>query len=333
MIGNAYHYFSRISVGRIQVELRHIRYFLAVVEESHFTRAAERLHVSQPTLSQQIRELEAELGAPLFDRIGKRVRLTAAGEIFREHAQRAAKEIEEARVAISELEGLKRGEIIVGVVQTVNTYLIPGVVARFSAAYPSIRVEVRELASGQIEAGIIAGSLNLGIGFVPPQDEKIEAERLFGEDLVLVVPSGHRLAERKRVRMRELDGEPLVMLSPAYCTRRLVDESLRESGARPRIMVEMNTIDGILATVREGGAATVLPALAAQGTSGVRAVALTEPTPRRAVGLMWLRGGYRHAAAQVFANAVADVTGLRLEREKCETGNPSRFGRQAAGRG
>lgn len=104
------------------MELRHIRYFLAVAEESHFTRAAEKLHVSQPTLSQQIRELEAELGAPLFDRIGKQVRLTAAGEIFREHAQKAANEIQEARVALGELEGLKRGEVTVGVVQTVNTY-------------------------------------------------------------------------------------------------------------------------------------------------------------------------------------------------------------------
>ncbi|MCI0748911.1 MAG: LysR substrate-binding domain-containing protein [Verrucomicrobia subdivision 3 bacterium] len=222
-------------------------------------------HVSQPTLSQQVRELEAELGVPLFDRIGKQVRLTAAGEIFREHAQRATKEIQEARVAIGELEGLKRGEVTVGVVQTVNTYLIPGVVARFSAAYPAIRLEVRELASGQIEAGIVAGNLNLGVGFVPPGNEKIVAERLFDEELVLVVPLGHQLADRKRVRVRELHGERLSMLSQAYCTRRLADEALRAGGAQPRITVEMNAIDGILATVREGGVATVLPALAAQG--------------------------------------------------------------------
>lgn len=298
------------------MELRHIRYFLAVAEESHFTRAAEKSHVSQPTLSQQIRELEAELGAPLFDRIGKQVRLTAAGEIFRAHAQKAVKEIQDARVAIGEMEELQRGEITIGVVQTVNTYLLPGVVARFSAAYPSVRLEIRELASSQIEAGILDGSIHLGVGFSPPANEKIAAERLFEEELVLVVPPGHRLAERRRVRMCELNGEPLVMLSQAYCTRRLVDESLRTGGAQARITVEMNAVEGILATVREGGAATVLPALAVQAANGLRTVALTEPTPRRTVGLLWRRDGYRRAAARAFAAELAAQTKTRLPQAR-----------------
>lgn len=296
------------------MELRHIRYFLAVAEESHFTRAAENLHVSQPTLSQQIRELEAELGAPLFDRIGKRVRLTAAGEIFRTHARKAVGEIQQARVAIGEMEGLTRGEVVVGVVQTVNTYLIPKTVARFTTAHPSIRLQVRELAAGEIEAGIVAGQLNLGVGFVPPTSDRIVAERLFEEDLVLVASAGHRLAHRQRVRMRELDGEPLVMLSTAFCTRRLAEESLRASGARPLITVEMNAIEGILATVREGGAATVLPALAVQGATDVKAIALVEPTPRRTVGLLWHRDSFRSAAARAFAAEIAGLSAQGLRR-------------------
>jgi len=105
------------------IELRHLRYFLAVAEASHFTRAAETLYISQPTLSQQIKQLEAELGTTLFDRIGKRVILTEAGEILRAHAQRVLVELEQAQ-AVQELEGLQRGELTVGTVQTVNAYMI-----------------------------------------------------------------------------------------------------------------------------------------------------------------------------------------------------------------
>src|SRR5271168_1313335 len=103
------------------MELRHLRYFLAVADRTHFRRAAESMHVSQPTLSQQIQQLEKELETILFDRIGKRVRLTVAGETFRHYAQRVLRELEEAQVALLELDGLKRGKLFVGAVQTLNT--------------------------------------------------------------------------------------------------------------------------------------------------------------------------------------------------------------------
>src|SRR5689334_20906248 len=112
------------------MELRQLRYFMAVAETNHFRRAAESLHVSQPTLSQQIHQLEKELGMTLFDRIKKRVRLTVAGETFRHHIQRVLHELDEAKVALLELDGLKRGKLYVGAVQTLNTYLIPPIIAR-----------------------------------------------------------------------------------------------------------------------------------------------------------------------------------------------------------
>lgn len=285
------------------MELRHIRYFVAVAEAEHFTRAAEGLHVSQPTLSHQIKQLEEELGAPLFDRIGKRIRLTPAGEVFREHARRILREVDSARAAIAEVEGLARGSLAVGAVQTVHAYLIPPTVARFSADNPAIGVQVRELAAGEIERQLSEGSLDVGVGFAPPAAAEIEAEPLFDEDLVLVVAEQHRLARRRRMRLAELDGERLVLLSPEFCTRRLVDESFREAGVAPRVPVEMNAIEGILEMVRGSGAATILPALALSNgnANGLRAVALSDPAPRRSVGLLWLRGAYRSTAARAFA--------------------------------
>src|SRR5215472_13601216 len=120
------------------VELRHLRYFLAVAEEQHFTRAAGKLHVTQPTLSHQIRELETQLNLSLFDRIGRRIKLTAAGEMLLPRARRVVRELAEAQIALDELHGLKRGALKVGIVQTVNACVIPEIVARFNASHPGI---------------------------------------------------------------------------------------------------------------------------------------------------------------------------------------------------
>ena len=120
-----------------QIELRHLRYFLAVADAAHFTRAAAKLHVTQPILSHQIRQLEDQLNLQLFDRVGRRVKLTAAGETLLPHARKVLSELDQAQAALGELHGLKQGLLRVGIVQTVNTCVIPEIVARFSAEHGS----------------------------------------------------------------------------------------------------------------------------------------------------------------------------------------------------
>lgn len=288
------------------MELRHLRYFLAVADAVHFTRASEQLYVSQPTLSHQIKQLEDELGTPLFDRVGKRVRLTTAGHVFSDYARRALREMEEAKVALGELDGLARGTLTIGVVQTVNCYLVPEAVASFNTAHPGVSVRVEELSDDEIERQLISGKVNLGIGFIPASSPEIITEPLFEEQLVLVVPESHKFARRRQIKVRELDGEPLVLSSDS-CTRQLTDDTLRDGGAVPRVAVEMSAIEGILATVRKGGMASVLPALALREAQGVRTIRLTEPTPRRTVGLLWHRTTHRCASTRAFAVQVADA--------------------------
>jgi LysR family transcriptional regulator, cyn operon transcriptional activator len=297
------------------MELRQLRYFMAVADTIHFRRAAEALHVSQPTLSQQIQQLEKELGTPLFDRIGKRVRLTVAGETFLHHAQRVMHELDEAQVALLELNGLERGKLYVGAVQTLNTYLIPPIIARFATAHPAVFLSVEELAASQIEQGLLCGRLNLGISFVSPAADDIGSEPLLEEELVLIVSSRHRLAKRTLLKMKELDGEPLVLLPTAFYPRQLFDEKAREAGARPRVAVEMNSIEGILAAIRTSGGATVLPTLAlTKKNTGLRAIPLIEPTPRRTVGLLWRRGGYRCRATNAFMKYAHAVVGENVSQ-------------------
>jgi LysR family cyn operon transcriptional activator len=284
------------------VELRHLRYFLAVADAAHFRRAAASLHVSQPTLSQQIQKLERELGTTLFDRIGKRIRLTVAGDTFLHHARRVLHELNEAQVALCELDGLKRGKVSVGVVQTFNTCLIPPIVARFAASHPGIFLSVAELTASQIEQELLRGRLDLGISFVEAATDEIDIESLFEDEFVLIVAAQHRLTRRKLLKMQELDAEPLVLLPTTYWIRERFEERAREIGIRPKVAVEMNSMEGILATVRICGGATVLPALAlATKEAGLRTIRFTEPTLQCRVGLLWRRDCYRSRASTAFA--------------------------------
>ena len=294
------------------IELRHLRYFLAVAEAAHFTRAATKLHVTQPTLSHQIRQLEGQLNLALFDRIGRRVKLTAAGEVLLPHARRVLRELEEAQSALSELHGLKRGELKVGIVQTVNACVIPEIVARFSAAHSGIKVTCVELSVEDIEAGLESGRLDLGISFLPTQRPSIDGEKLFTEELVAVLPAEHAWQKRRELRVAELATQPLVLLSSPYCTRQLVDRAFAQARIRPRVQVEMNSVESILSTVRQGRLVSVLPSLAmCQRDAGLIAIPLTKPTPRRSVGLLWMKSAHRRVAAQAFARVTEEVLAQR----------------------
>jgi LysR family cyn operon transcriptional activator len=291
------------------MELRHIRYFLAVAETLHFGRAAERAAVSQPALSQQIKQLEAEIGTPLFDRLGRSVQLTRAGTVFLKHARRAVRELDSAQAAIAAEEGLQCGTLPVGVLQTINAYLIPDIVSRFARAHPRVSLRVEELSGRQVEEGVASGRLDAGIGFVPPLLETLDSDPLFEEDLVLIIPHGHGLAKRSRIALADLAGEPLILLSQMYCVRELIDESFQKAGVSLSVAIEMNSIEGILATIRAGTRATILPrlSLGLKPTDQLRAIDLKNPTPRRRVGLLWRAGRYRSPAARAFAEQTRAV--------------------------
>jgi LysR family cyn operon transcriptional activator len=295
-----------------QIELRHLRYFLAVAETAHFTRAAANLRVTQPTLSHQIRELEGQLNLSLFDRVGRRVKLTPAGETLLPHARKVLHELEEAQAALNELHGLKRGLLRVGIVQTVNACVIPDIVARYSAAHTGIRVECSEMAVADIESNLSAGRLDLGISFLPPIQKGLAGERLFTEELVAVVALDHPLAKRRQLRVRELKSVPLALLPPKYCTRQLIDCAFAEAAVEPELRVEMNTVAAILDTVRRTQLVSLLPTLAlCQQDRGLKAIGLTEPKPQRAIGLVWLLGTNRRAAATAFAQVTKTVLAER----------------------
>lgn len=304
-------------------ELRHLRYFLAVAEARNFRKAAQNLFLSQPTLSHQIKQLEMQMGAPLFERLSRTVRLTAAGEIFRQRAIAMLRELEDARREIADLMALNRGELRIGIVSTVNVAVVPEAVGNFRNSHPGVSVAVRELPMELLEAELLAGNLDLGISFMHARHgTRLEMEMLFVERLVAVLPRDHPLAKKKSVALSRILAEPMVLLSHGFCTRELVLESVALQGLEQvlRPAIEMNSIEGVLATVRQTNMVTLMPESAVRWAAYpdlvVRPLAdKAQDLSFRRVGLVWVGGGHRTTAACAFATEVKAV--IRKEVKAC----------------
>lgn len=285
------------------MELRHIRYFLAVVSCQNFTRAAETVHVSQPSLSVQISALEEELGTRLFDRLGRKVVLTQAGELFRPHAERALRELEHATQTVQELNGAKRGRLVVGTLSTVNSYLIPPLASRFKQRFPGYQLQVHAQPSAEIVTALLANRLDLGICLLPVAHTQLTTIPLFDERLVRVAPSSYPI-RKPRLRMQELGGLPLVLMPADYCLRKMIESECAQAGVHPQVVLEMSSPEGILHAVTEGAGLTVLPELYVRlrlPGADVKTIDLYDPTPRHAVGLAYLTKRYQNLAAKEFA--------------------------------
>ena len=301
------------------MELRHLRYFLAIADTRSFTRGAERLHVTQPTLSHQIKQLERLIGTILFERSTKEVELTAAGRLFKPYCERILKEIESSELAISELEGLMRGTLRMGVFHSFSHSMLPPIMSEFALRYPGVHVTARLVPRVDMERDLLNAELDMAVAYITDDNEQIVADRLFDEELVLVVGSKHPLAGRKSMPMRELAKLPLVLLTPEFGARQFVDRFFASTGLRPHVVIEMNAIEPILATTRDSGLATVLSAGAIVEVTGLHIVRLTNPAPKRTVGILWRRNGHRSAAAERMADMIKVAYGDRKKAARHRT--------------
>jgi LysR family transcriptional regulator, cyn operon transcriptional activator len=297
------------------IKYRQLQYFLAAAETLHFSKAAESLFVTQPTLSHQLGELEAQLGVLLFERQGKAVRLTQAGEIFRDHARRSMEEIEAGLNALAELDGLQRGELRIGINQTFVTRLAPPILGEFLNQYPRIMLHVSDLTTRQIERELAEGQLDLGLAIVATATEEIEVEPILQESLVLVVKAGHALARHTSVSFGDLQGTALVLLKRDYATRQVIDSYFEQAGVEPLIACETNTIDLMRGMVSTSGLATIMPQTSVNGFGGLCTVPLVDPVPVRTSALLWPRHRPRSLAARTFAQLVRDHFAALSESE------------------
>lgn len=286
--------------------LRHIRYFLAVAEHRNFTRAAESLHVSQPTLSQQIRQLEDTLRTQLLDRSGRTVQLTDAGQAWMRYAKLALQDLDAGVRAIHDVRELSRGNLRLAITPTFTAYLVGPVVEAFHQRHPGITIDIRELTQDQVEAQLADDKLDLGVAFAPIGSADIEGQALFEETLSLVVGKTHwHASRRKALTGTDFGKEPLVLLNDAFVTRQYIDDHCARHRIQPKVVIEVNSISAIVEIVRRGHLATILPDRIAREHEGLHPVPLDPPLPTRTAAVLERKDAYRTAASRAFIALLA----------------------------
>jgi len=245
----------------VDIELRHLRYFVAVAEELHFTRAAQRLHVSQPPLSQQIKWLEARLGTPLFERTQRRVALTAAGAAMLPEARAALAQVEVALRAAQRAARGETGRLRIGFVPTADFTDFPKRIRSFRAANPDVEVDLHTLYSGELADAIRANRIDAGLLRQPFDSTGLATEVYLREGLVAALPKRHPLARRRSIRIRDLAGEPWILFprstSPGFYD--LLIAHGRRGGSEPRIAYESETLQTTLGMIAAGAGVSLMP--------------------------------------------------------------------------
>lgn len=252
------------------LEIRHLRYFLAVAEAGSFSRAADRLGISQPSVSQQMRDLEAGLRVSLFQRRGKRILLTSTGLIFEEHARALLRELENFLQEVSSEPGHLRGTLHLGVVPVLNVPLVPELMGMFARDHPGISLIVEEISSTEIETALEEGRMDVGLGFLTRHSPNLRYERLCTDEFALIVSESHPWSKRHVIPLSELHQQRLLQLPDSFVMRRMIDDVFRNHQIRPRIVAEINAIETLLRSLAPLNAAALMPKIALRGRQALK---------------------------------------------------------------
>jgi LysR family transcriptional regulator, cyn operon transcriptional activator len=286
------------------LEIRHLRYFLAVAEAGSFSRAANRLGISQPSVSQQMRDLEAGLRVSLFQRRGKRILLTPRGLIFQEHARAILRQLENFLQELSSEPGQLRGALHLGVVPILNVPLVPDLLGLFAADHPGISVIVEEISSTEIETALEEGRMDVGLGFVTRHSPNLRYERLCTDEFALIVSAAHPWSHRRVIPLSELHQQRLLQLPDSFVMRRMTDDVCRNHQIRPRTIAEINAIETLLRSLAPLQAAALMPKIALRGREGLnlKAIRLRGKKLGLEIGLLRLSDSSANSAVAAFTS-------------------------------
>lgn len=269
------------------MQFQQLAYVLTVAEEHHFTRAAARLHVAQPSLSRQVRLLERELGVELFDRGPgqNRVELTADGEMLMPFIRRVLADVEATTAEAKSLAGLTSGRLSVGATPSLATRFLPAALARFHARHPGIELFLVEAGSRQLVPRVAEGELDLALVVLPVTHRLVATTEMFEDRLVLAVAPDHPLAERRQIRVANLAGLPLVMFRDGYDLRASTLAACRDAEVEPRLITQGGEMDGVLAMVAAGIGAAVVPEIVIPTDGSLRSLRFVNPSLSRTIAL------------------------------------------------
>lgn len=276
----------------MDLDSERLRAFLAVARARNFSRAARRLGKTQPSVSQAVARLERDLGHALFVREGRTSHLAPAGRLLLEHAERIFEEMDRARARLSGLTELREGELVVGTSDTLACYFLPPVFAAFRARYPGVELRLENRPSPAVVAQVAERALDIGVVSLPVSgDERVRQQILAPYRDVVICPPAHPLARRRAVHVKALAAHPLLLLDRTTGGRAALDAAFVQAGVRPRVTMEMGSVEVLKSLVELGFGLSVVPALAVarearartlavldlRGLSGARSVALVLP--------------------------------------------------------
>ena len=270
------------------MEIHQLRYFVAVVEEGSFSRAAAREHVAQPSLSQQIQKLEAEIDQRLFDRLSRTVVVTEAGKCLLEYARKILIEIGEARRCLDDLKQDVSGRLSVGAILTMAPYVLPKLIGKFQARYPKVILEILEDTTERLASRLEDGTLDIAIMSTCQQSPTLKLHPLSKEALLVLLPNQHPLAKKKKISWSDLKSEKFLLLHEVHCLSAQVCQLLASHNLRPELALRGAQLATIGQMVATGMGVSVVPQMMVehQLPSGCVALPFTSPAPTREVNLL-----------------------------------------------
>jgi DNA-binding transcriptional LysR family regulator len=295
---------------------RQIQYFVATAENGAVSRAAHALSISQSTMAEAIRELEADLGFPLFERRAQGVELTLKGHQFLRHARKILADIAEARRALSGGEDVAAGRLAVGVTPLVAGYVLAEILARFRRAFPAVSLDIVEDARGYLEHLLVNGELDVGVivAGVEKDGSALKVESIETSRYRVWLPTGHPLAEAEQISVRDFAGDPLVLLNVDEIAE-AAEAVCRLAGVRPKIAIRTQSVEAVRSLVATGAGVAVLPDLTFRPWSlegdRIEARELVEPIPPVEVAVAWRRGAPLPRAGQQFVALARAFRGSR----------------------
>jgi LysR family hydrogen peroxide-inducible transcriptional activator len=298
------------------LNLRDLRYLVAVADCGHFGRAAATCFVSQPTLSMQVRKLEDELGVPLIERLTRGIKLTPVGEQVVERARRVLREVADLERIAHDARDPFAGELRLGVIPTVAPFLLPRVLPPLRRALPKLGVLLTEAQTASLLAGLESGALDCAVLALPAGDAHLEALPLYEEPFLLALPRRHPLAARRSVRLGDLDGLHVLLLEDGHCLRDQALAICGSAGAVENANFRATGIETLRQMVRAELGVTLMPALAAHGDRSVRYVPFTGEVPGRTVGLAWRASSTRRGLLSALAAVVSRAMQQALQPDR-----------------
>jgi LysR family hydrogen peroxide-inducible transcriptional activator len=289
------------------MEIHQLRYFVAVADEGSFSRAAAKVRVAQPSLSQQIRKLEAEVGQPLFDRLPRSVMLTEAGHCFIDYARQILASIGDARRCVDELKGEVAGKVAVGAIPTIAPYVLPELVVTFQKHYPDVTLEVVEDVTDSITRRIEAGELDVALASTCRPSPTLRRESVGSEPLLLLVPKGHPLGKKALVEFDDLKSQRFLLLHEMHCLSQQVNHLLESRRLQPEVALAGSQLITIANMVAASIGISIVPQMMVKhhGTPGCISLPFAPPVPERELNLLYNPLRFQSKAAAAFRKEAA----------------------------